>query len=216
MKKILRGQQREETIRFIAFRSHWRFEASFCTPGEGHEKGGVEGEVGYFRRNYLVPVPQARDWEALNHFLLAGCRREERRTLAGRSQPVGEALVLEREHLLPCAPEGFDLADLSFPVVDSSRCVRVKTNAYSVPLCPGLTVQAKTYASSVEIWHQGKLVACHERCYRRKQQVLDLEHYLDVLERKPGAFSGSKPLEQWRQQGRWPASYDGFVWGLQG
>ena len=57
VRKILRGHRREETARFVAFRSHWRFAAEFCTPGEGHEKGGVEGEVGYFRRNHLVPVP---------------------------------------------------------------------------------------------------------------------------------------------------------------
>jgi hypothetical protein len=58
VKKILRGHQREESTRFMAFRSHWGFAAEFCTPGEGHEKGGVEGEGGYFRRNHLVPVPQ--------------------------------------------------------------------------------------------------------------------------------------------------------------
>jgi transposase len=52
VKKILRGHQREETARFIAFRSHWRFESEFCTPAEAHEKGGVEGEAGYFRRNH--------------------------------------------------------------------------------------------------------------------------------------------------------------------
>jgi transposase len=57
VRKILRGHRREETVRFMAFRSHWRFAAEFCTPGEGHEKGGVEGEGGYFRRNHLVPVP---------------------------------------------------------------------------------------------------------------------------------------------------------------
>ena len=59
VKKILRGYRREETERFIAFRSHWKFQAEFCTPGEGHEKGGVEGEAGYSRRNHLVPVPKA-------------------------------------------------------------------------------------------------------------------------------------------------------------
>ena len=58
VKKILRGSQREETERFIAFRSHWGFESEFCTPGQGHEKGGVEGENGYFRRNHLVPLPK--------------------------------------------------------------------------------------------------------------------------------------------------------------
>ena len=50
VKKILQGYEREQTARFIAFRSHWKFEAVFCNPGQAHEKGGVEGEVGYFRR----------------------------------------------------------------------------------------------------------------------------------------------------------------------
>src|SRR3990170_1853950 len=58
VKKILRGYQREETARFIAFRSHWGFGAEFCNPGRGNEKGGVEAEVGYFRRNHWTPVPR--------------------------------------------------------------------------------------------------------------------------------------------------------------
>ena len=58
VRKILRGHRREETARFVAFRSHWRFEAEFCTPAEPHEKGGIEGEAGYFRRNHWVPVPE--------------------------------------------------------------------------------------------------------------------------------------------------------------
>lgn len=92
VRKILRGHRREETVRFIAFRSHWRFQASFRTPGEGHEKGGVEGEGGYFRRNHLVPVPKAKDLEEINSILRAGCQRDERRIIGGRSQPVGEAM----------------------------------------------------------------------------------------------------------------------------
>ena len=64
VKKILRGYQREETARFIAFRSHWGFGAEFCNPGRGNEKGGVEGEVGYFRRNHWTPVPQAPAWKS--------------------------------------------------------------------------------------------------------------------------------------------------------
>ena len=79
VKKVLRGYRREETERFISFRSHWKFQAEFCTPAEAHEKGGVEGEAGYFRRNHWVPVPQARDLAELNEQLLEGCRRDERR-----------------------------------------------------------------------------------------------------------------------------------------
>jgi transposase len=147
VKKILRGQRREETARFIAFRSHWRYESEFCTPGEGHEKGGVEGEVGYFRRNHWVPVPQAIDIADLNRQLLGNCREDERRMIAGRDQSVGAGLVVEREHLLPLAAEGMDLAQMSFPTVNSLGCAKVLTNAYSAPLKAGTEVHAKAYAS---------------------------------------------------------------------
>ncbi len=86
VKKILRGYERELTARFIAFRSHWRYQADFCTPGEGHEKGGVEGEVGFFRRNHWVPVPLAHDLAELNAKLLADCRHDESRVLSGRPE----------------------------------------------------------------------------------------------------------------------------------
>lgn len=210
VKKILRGYQREETERFIAFRSHWGFTAEFCTPAAAHEKGGVEGEVGYFRRNHWVPVPQARDLEERNEQVLAACRQDQHRTISGRGQSIGAAMQAEQGHLLPLQSEGFDLAEVSFPTVDGSGCVRVRTNFYSAPVRAGTEVQARVYPGQVEVWHEGQCVARHERCYSRQQQILDLEHYLEVLERKPGALAGSKPLEQWRKLGRWPASYDRF------
>ncbi|HXH69135.1 MAG TPA: hypothetical protein VNI60_02190 [Pyrinomonadaceae bacterium] len=56
----------------------------------------------------------------------------------------------------------------------------------------------------VEVLSVGVVVAEHERCYlKRRQEVYSLENYLDVPERKPGAFKGSKPLHQWREEGRW-------------
>jgi transposase len=210
VKKILRGHRREETERFIAFRSHWKFQAEFCTPGEGHEKGGVEGEAGYFRRNHLVPVPKARDLAELNAQVLAGCRADEGRTIGDRAQTVGEGMRIEQPHLLALSAEGFPLAEDSFPRIDGKSCVRVRNNFYSAPVKSGTAVRARVLPACVEVWHDGRCVARHERSYGKGQQFLNLEHYLEVLERKPGALAGSKPLEQWRQQGRWPASYDQF------
>jgi transposase len=210
VKKILQGREREQTARFVAFRSHWRFESVFCTPGEAHEKGGIEGEAGYFRRNHWVPVPQARDLEQLNRQLLVGCQQDQQRQIGDRTQTVGAGMTIEREYLLPLAAEGFDLAEVSFGLVDGRGCVKVRTNGYSAPLRAGTRVQVKVLPSEVEIWHEGQRVARHQRCYSRRQEILDLEHYLEVLEHKPGALAGSKPLEQWRRQGRWPASYDRF------
>ena len=208
VRKILRGFRREETTRFLAFRSHWQFAASFCTPGEGHEKGGVEGEAGYFRRNHWVPVPHAADLDALNAQLLAGCRADEQRVIHGRTQSVGEAVLIERGSLRPVAAEAFDLQEVSFPHVDGAGCVRVKTNPYSVPAAVGTCVEAKLGSAHVELWADGQCLARHERSYVRFAPVLDLEHYLDVLERKPGALAGSTPLAQCRARGLWPASYD--------
>jgi hypothetical protein len=154
-----------------------------------------------------VPIPQAEELAALNQQLLNACQQDERRTIAGREQTVGASLLIERDHLLPLG-EGFDLAQTSFPTVNGFGCVKVLTNAYSVPLPAGVQVQAKVYAARVELWHEGRCIAWHERCYRRQQQILELEHYLDVLYRKPGAMAGSKPLEQRRQAGLWPPSFD--------
>ena len=210
VKKILRGHQREETERFIAFRSHWGYQSDFCNPGRGNEKGGVEGEGGYFRRNHLVPVSKASNLEDLNRQMLEASREDERRVISGKDRSVGEAMRLERENLLPLAQEGFQLAGVYFPSVNTHGAVKVLTNFYSAPLPVGVEVQAKVYPANVEIWRHGKCVARHERSFGRSEKVLDLEHYLEVLLKKPGAMAGSTPLEQWRAKGRWPESYDKF------
>ena len=215
VKRILRGRRREETDRFIAFRSHWRFESSFCTPGKGHEKGGVEGEAGYFRRNHLVPVPQVPSLAALNESLLEACRRDLSRVIGEREQTSGEMFALEQPRLLPLQGEDFELAEEQFRRVNDKGCVQAGTNFYSTPLRAGLEARVRILPSTVEIHHQGRLVAEHPRCYGRHKQVLELEHYLDALERKPGAFSGSKPLRQWREDGRWSTAYDQFWSELQ-
>ena len=79
-------------------------------------------------------------------------------------------------------------------MVDGQGCVKVRTNRYSVPLRAGTKTQARLLPAYVEVWHEQRCVARHERSFARHQAVLDLEHYLDVLERKPGALAGSTPL----------------------
>ena len=209
VKKILRGRQRVETERIIAFRSHWGYQSEYCNPAKGNEKGGVEGELGWYRRNCLVPVPEAKDLADLNRQLLAACVASQARTIHGRAMTVGEASQQERKFLLPRAAESFPYEEVLFPlVVDGHGRVKVKSNWYSAPLSPGLRVVAVVGPSRVEIRHDNQCAAWHERCYGRGHQILNLEHYLDVLEKKPGAMAGSTPLQQWRQAGRWPECLD--------
>lgn len=208
VKRILRGSRREETTRFIAFRSHYGFEASFCNSFSGHEKGGVEGEVGRFRRNHLVPVPQFASIEQLNDWLLAQCRLDEQRNIEGHQLSVEAGLVFERAALSALPVDTFDLAEEGFLLVDPKGCVRVKTNLYSTPLTPFTRCRVRLLPTRLEVWVGGKCVAEHERCFLKKQEVYCLEHYLDVLRCKPGAFIGSKPLHQWRLEGRWTPEFD--------
>jgi hypothetical protein len=97
-------------------------------------------------------------------------------------------------------------------IVDGHGRVKVKTNWYSAPLSPGWRAAAVVGPSEVEIGHDNRCAARHPRCYGHGHQILNLEHYLDVLEKKPGAMAGSTPLQQWRQAGRWPECLD-RIWG---
>ncbi len=85
------------------------------------EKGGVESEGGYFRRNHWVPVPAATNLDELNGYLERCSNEDRRRILSGHSEAVGAAMLNEQSHLLPLAAEPFDLAEISFPTVDSLR-----------------------------------------------------------------------------------------------
>lgn len=214
--KILRGGRRVERDRFVAFRSHYLFESSFCTPGKqgAHEKGGIEGEVGRFRRRHLTPVPKMAGYDELNSYLRACCIKDLNRTIEAKSATVAHDYEIERGFLKPLPQERFEVAEMSQPVVDTKCRVRVRTNRYSVPASlVGATVTARLTPLEVEISYQGRVVALHERAHLKNQERLDLDHYLELLRSKPGAFPGAVALHQARQRGEFPSAYD-ELWKL--
>lgn len=165
VRKILRGYQREETTRFIAFRSHWGFQAEFCTPGEGHERGGVEGEGGYFRRNHLVPVPQVANWEELNLLLLEESKKDEQRIIGGRTQTVGAGMNPEREYLRPLAEESFDLAASGHPRHDRGASA-------GSPVWISIATRSAGKGSGTELFRRrGGAFAAHRRTNREARSV---------------------------------------------
>jgi transposase len=211
VKQVLKGRRRVESDRFIALRSHYLFESQFTTPGiEGaHEKGGVEGEVGRFRRNHLVPVPSVADLAELNALLLAGCEADLARQITGRSGTIGEAWAIERPLLGALPAEAFDSAEAAAPRVDQKSLVTVRQNRYSVPVAlAGLKVSARVGAREITISHGGRVVARHERLHGKFATSAQLDHYLELLARKPGALQHSVALAQERDRGAWPACFD--------
>jgi transposase len=211
VKQVLRGRRRVETDRFVALRSHYLFESQFTTPGlaGAHEKGGIEGEVGRFRRAHLVPVPQVADLAELNALLLAGCEADLRRRIVGRDVTVGEAFKQERPLLRALPGEPFDASETATPRVDAKSLVTVRQNRYSVPVSlAGLKVSARIGAREITISHAGQVVARHERLHGKFGTSAWLDHYLELLQRKPGALEHSLALAQERERGTWPAAFD--------
>ena len=200
----------------IAFRSHWGFAGEYCQPAHGNEKGGVEMELGWFRRNWLVPVPEADDLKSFNEWLFNRCTEAQRHVIGGRTVCVGVAMREEQPHLLPLATEGFSIAEILYPlVVDGHGRVKIKTNWYSAALYPGTRATARVWPTEVEVMRDGEVAARHARRYGRGHRILNLEHYPDVLEKKPGALKGSTPLQQWRAAGRWPLAMDTLLHQLE-
>ena len=217
MKKVLKGRRRIETDRFVALRSHYLFVSQFTTPGlEGaHEKGGVEGEVGRFRRNHLVPVPELRDLAELNVMLLAGCEADLDRRIDGRSVTVREAWATERPLLRELPTEAFDACETAVPRVDAKALVTIRQNRYSVPVAlAGLKVSARIGAREITINHTGRVVARHERLHGKFGTSAQLDHYLELLARKPGGLEHSVALAQERDRGAWPECFDALWAGL--
>ena len=211
VKKVLKGRRRVESDRFVALRSHYLFASQFTTPGlEGaHEKGGVEGEVGRHRRNHLVPVPHVADLAELNALLLAGCESDLDRRIDGRPVTVRDAWAVERPLLLALPAEAFDACESAAPRVDAKSLVTIRQNRYSVPVAlAGLRVSARVGAREITINHGGVEVARHERMHGKYGTSAQLDHYLELLARKPGGLENSLALAQERDRGGWPGCFD--------
>jgi transposase len=209
--RVMKGRRRVESDRFVALRSHYRFESSFCLAGEqgAHEKGGVEGDVGRFRRRHLVPVPEVDSMMEFNERLEEACFKDLQRTITGHAGTVGERLDQERRLLNTLPRERHDTSEQAAPRVDSKALATVRCNRYSVPAAlAGLKVAARIGASEITFFHDGTLVARHERLYGKHGTSAQLDHYLELLQRKPGALARSLALRQQRDRGDWPACMD--------
>lgn len=207
VREILTGHTRREQAAFVQLRSHYLYASHFCTPGKGHEKGGVEHGVGFGRRNYMVPIPQMRDFAELNAYLLKKCLQDDQRRVDRQPVTIGEAWAQERAYLQALPKHAFDPRITRAVTLNLYGQVTFETNRYSVPAEQArkqLVLKAGPF--TVTLQHLDTVLATHARSYAREQDILDPLHYLPLLEQRPGAFEHAKPLRQWRKE--WPAVYE--------
>ena len=197
VKVIMRGRERTEQDSFLQFRMHYSYDSQFCNPAKGSEKGGIEGAVGFVRRNFLTPIPKATNLDELNDFLLEKCLSHDLRIISGQERTIGELYEEERPRLLPLPKMIYRNYKLHSAMVDKYLTVRVNRNRYSVPA--GYRDKAVTIEiglDDVRIIHENTLIATHQREFLRDRWVINPWHYLEALQRKPGAFQSSRILSE--------------------
>ena len=173
--------------------------------------------MGRFRRNHLVPVPEVSSLAELNERLLAFCITDLNRTIDGRQETVGSALSREMDLLRPLPADRFPTWEQSSHRVNQKSMITVRRNHYSVPVrLVGSRVSARIGAREIEVLADGRVVAAHPRLRGSQLRSARLDHYLELLARKPGALEHSLALRQEREHGRWPECFDELWQALSG
>jgi transposase len=196
--KIIGSRKRRLTLGFLQLVSHYLFDYHFCLVRRAHEKGVVEGIVKFARLNFMVPVPQVRDFAELNEYLWAMCRDDLDRRLWGKKTIKAQLLKDDQAAFgkLPSVP--FNACRVEKTSADSESLVRFDKNDYSVPMeYAHHEIVARGYTDRLELCHQDKVVAAHDRCWDREQQIFEPLHYLPLLERKPYSLDHGRPFENW-------------------
>lgn len=211
--RVCFGRNRVESQRWVAFRSHYGFDAFYCIPGQegAHEKGGVEQEGGRFRRTHLVPVPEVASLDELNEKIVEIDLAEEDRVLHGQRVSVGFNFREEAEALGPVPFDDFDCGITLTPKVGRDSRITVRQSLYSVPArFIGRRVRVSLRANELVVFDRGTVIARHSRLTHRGQSHDDLDHYLEILLGKPGALAGSTALATARAEGTFTPVHDAF------
>ncbi|MFQ5381844.1 MAG: IS21 family transposase [Dehalococcoidia bacterium] len=208
VKKVLKGRDRVLQRAFECFQAHYGFEAVFCSPGKGNEKGGVEGKVKYSRHEILSPIPEIDGREDVQQLAQEWMEREPKRTLAGRPRTIGEMWAEEVPNLMPCPELRFEAGRVRSTKVTPRSWVPFGTNFYSAPVeWVGHEVDLRIEAEQVVIRRRNGQVVRHRRRYGRGEMSLELDHYLPLLERKHRGLDRAVPVKRWLEKvpGCWSA-----------
>jgi transposase len=203
VQKIYTGKKRGLQESYVKFRAYYNFTPVFCNRGQGHEKGGVEGLVGYARRNYMVPIPKVDTLKQLNERLLEAAMVYGDHRIDGRGHTVNELYEQEKSHLIALPDLPFSNLQTASAKINKYATIAIDKNRYSVPSryvnCKANVV---LHVDRVEIFYANKKIATHDRLFSNNQWSLDPDHYLELIQQRPQAFYSARPIRQWRS--RWP------------
>jgi len=199
--KVRRGKDRDVNARFAAMVSHYLFDAEFCNPASGWEKGQIEKNVQDARHRLWQKVAPQASLVALNQWLAERCQ-----VLWGEVMHPEEAITIkaawerEQPHLMPVG-HPFDGFVEHTKRISPTCLITFERNRYSVPASfANRPVSLHVYADRLVVIAEGRVVAEHHRRINRNHlpgcTVYDWRHYLSVLQRKPGAIRNGAPFTE--------------------
>jgi hypothetical protein len=198
--KVGRGKERSVNARFSTMTSHYLFEAEFCNPASGWEKGQIEKNVQDARHRLWQIMPPFESLDALNGWLEQRCRELWGQTRhGGEPGTIADVWAQEVESLMPVGRpfDGF----VEFTKRVSSTClIHLERNRYSVPASfANRPVSLRVYPDKLVVVAEGQVVCEHPRIIDRTHNgpgrtVYDWRHYLAVIQRKPGALRNGAPF----------------------
>ena len=196
--KVNKGKGRVVNKRFAVMCAHYLFDADFCNVASGWEKGVVEKNVQDSRRRIWLEAQSRKfgSFVELNVWLSDRCQTlwSELRHPEYKQFCVAEMLEQERAEMMPM-PTPFDGYVEHLARVSSTCLVSVSRNRYSVPCeLAGQRVSTRLYPNRVAVAARDAVVASHDRLTERGQICYDWQHYIPLVERKPGALRNGAPF----------------------
>jgi len=197
--KVGVGKRRIVNTRFAALAAHYLFEPEFCNVASGWEKGVVEKNVQDSRRRVWQEAAKRRfaSFAELNVWLEQRCRAlwAELSYVQAQALTIADALAIERDALMPMVP-AFDGYVETVVSVSSTSLISVERNKYSVPCTyAGRKLSVRLYPEHVEARDEDSIVAAHPRSFERGEVRYDWQHYIALVEKKPGALRNGAPFE---------------------
>lgn len=202
--KILKHGQRELSDGFTRFMLHYRFDAEFCNPKSGNEKGSVENKVGYSRRNFFVPVPVIEDFDTFNEQLFQQCHEDMDREHYLKKVSIRDLWEEEKQSLLSLPKYEYGVFKYETARINNYGYVQVDGNKYGVaPEFAKKQAQIKIMHDKVEIYCDHMLLKTYERSYSKGKEITDWKQYLNLLCKKPGGLEHTRFFHQmpklWRE-----------------
>lgn len=192
------GKNAEKQEEFMRIEAHYGFEPVFCNIASGWEKSSVENAVAIIRRIAFTPMPHAESFAKLQEHITNRCLQYARtHIIKGRQKTIWELFQEERPNMMPLPEVALDTGSTTTALVHPDLTVHHQGIKYSVPkTLAGKEVTLRISPFHVFIFYRGELAYEHERPLKKQEHQYVLEHYLDILERKPRAINQAKVLKQ--------------------